>query len=269
MLNKTALITGASAGIGKAFATKFAQEGWGLVVTARRKPQLEELAQQLREQYKTKVTIIVADLADPDAPEKIHQDIVDQGIQVDALINNAGYGVPGYYINTDWQQQKDFIQVLVTAVSHLCHLFLPGMVERGYGRIINVSSVNGLLPCSPGQSLYASAKTFVVSLSNTLQAEANHAGVNVSALCPGLTYTEFHDVTGTRDMVSKVPKSQWMDAQSVANQAYDAVMRGDLVCTPGRAASLAALLPRFLPRKLMVNLMKKQSLKIRKVDAET
>ena len=177
-------------------------------MTAKRKPQLEELSQQLREQYNTKVTIIVADLATPDAPEKIHQDIIDQSIQVDALINNAGYGMPGYYINTDWRQQKDFIRVLVTAVSHLCHLFLPGMVERGYGRIINVSSVNGLLPCFPGQSLYASAKTFVVSLSNTLHAEAGHAGVNVSALCPGLTYTEFHDVTGTREMISKVPKSE-------------------------------------------------------------
>ena len=267
MPNKTALITGASAGIGKAFALKFAQEGWNLVVTARREPQLEELAKKLREQYKINVTIILADLANPDAPGNIYQELSDKGIQVDALINNAGYGVPGYYINTDWQQQKDFIQVLVTAVSHLCHLFLPGMVERGYGRIINVSSVNGLLPCSPGQSLYASAKTFVVSLSHTLQAEAGHAGVNVSALCPGLTYTEFHDVTGTRDMVSKLPKSQWMDAQTVANEAYDAVMRGDLVCTPGKAASMAALLPRFLSRKMIVKLMKKQSLKIRKVDA--
>jgi len=222
----------------------------------------------LKKQYNIKVTIIIADLTAPDAPEKIHQDIIDQNIQIDALINNAGYGVPGYYINTDWQQQKDFIQVLVTAVSHLCHLFLPGMVKRGYGRIINVSSINGLLPCSPGQSLYAGAKTFVVSLSNTLQAEVGHSGANVSALCPGLTYTEFHDVTGTREMVRKVPKSQWMDAQSVADQAYDAVMRGGLVCTPSKAASITALLPRFLPRKLTVNLMKKQSLKIRKIDAE-
>ena len=269
MPNKTALITGASAGIGKSFANKFAQEGWDLVVTARRKTQLEELAKTLTEQYKINVTIIVADLADPDTPIAIHKEITDKGIQIDALVNNAGYGVPGYYVNTDWQQQKDFLQVLVTAVSHLCHLFLPGMVERKYGRIINVSSVNGLLPCSPGQSLYASAKTFVVSLSHTLQAEAGHAGVNVSALCPGLTYTEFHDVTGTRDMVSKVPKSQWMEAQAVAEEAYDAVMRGDLLCTPGRSASLAALLPRFLPRKAIVSLMKKQSLKIRKVDSST
>ncbi|MBL4607531.1 MAG: SDR family NAD(P)-dependent oxidoreductase, partial [Pseudomonadales bacterium] len=228
--------------------------------------QLEELAQNMSEQYGINVTVIVADLADPEAPLDIYKELANKNIQIDALINNAGYGVPGYYVNTDWQQQKDFIQVLVTAVSHLCHLFLPAMVERGYGRIINVSSINGLLLCSPGQSLYASAKTFVVSLSHTLQAEAGHAGVNVSALCPGLTYTEFHDVTGTRDMVSKVPKSQWLDAQSVANQAYEAVMRGDLVCTPGRAASLTALLPRFLPRKLMINLMKRQSLKIRKVD---
>ncbi len=268
-MTRTALITGASAGIGKAFAIKFAQEGWNLVITARRVEQLQTLAQTLTEQYKIKVTVIAADLADVNAPQKIFDEITLKGLSVDALINNAGYGVPGYYVNTNWSQQKDFIQVLVTAVAHLCHLFLPGMIARGYGRIINVASLNGLLPCSPGQSLYASAKTFVVSLSHTLQAEAGDSGVNVCALCPGLTYTEFHDVTGTRDLVNRIPKNQWLDAQSVANAGFDAVMQGKLVCTPGRATTLTAFITRFIPRKTLVNLMKKQSLKIRKIKASS
>lgn len=266
-MRKTALITGASSGIGKAFATKFAAEGWDIIITARRAEQLKTLAQALTQQYKITATVITADLADPAAAQKIFDEVKTLGLQVDALVNNAGYGVPGYFVNTQWSQQRDFIQVLVTSVAHLCHLFLPGMIERGYGRIINVASLNGLLPCSPGQSLYASAKTFVVCLSHTLHAEAGEAGVNVCALCPGLTYTEFHDVTGTRDMVSRVPKSQWLDAQSVANAGFDAVMQGKLICTPGRSTTLTAFVSRFIPRAIMVNLMKKQSLKIRKKDA--
>ncbi|MBV1874374.1 MAG: SDR family oxidoreductase [Gammaproteobacteria bacterium] len=266
MNDKTALITGASAGIGKAFAIKFAREGWNLVITARRQPQLETLAVQLREQYKVKVTVIIANLSETDAPQEIFDEISKQAIQIDALVNNAGYGVPGYYANTSWKQQADFLQVLITSVAHLSHLFLPGMIERGYGRIINVSSLNGLLPCSPGQSLYAGAKAFVISLSHTLQAEAGDRGVNVSALCPGLTYTEFHDVTGTREMTNKVPKSQWLDADTVAEQSYDAVMRGDLLCITGRSSKIAAIAAKILPRPLMVKLMKKQSLKFRKAE---
>lgn len=265
--NKTVLITGASAGIGKAFAEKFASEGWDLVITARREKNLRELAKSLQSEFGTNVVVIPADMSNTDAPQYLYDSIISRGIHIDALVNNAGYGVPGYYVNTDWQQQKDFIQVLVTSVSHLCHLFLPGMIEQNYGRIINVSSINGLLPCSPGQSLYASAKSYVVSLSHTLQAEAGNKGVNVCALCPGLTYTEFHDVTGTRELVNKLPKNQWMDAESVASEAYDAVMKGDLVCITGRSSKVAALASKFLPRKMMVDMMKKQSGKIRKENA--
>lgn len=266
-MRKSALITGASSGIGKAFAHKFAEEGWDIIITARREEQLRTLAQTLAQQYKITATVITADLADPEAAQKIFTEVSAKGLKVDALVNNAGYGVPGYFVNTQWPQQRDFIQVLVTSVAHLCHLFLPGMIARGYGRIINVASLNGLLPCSPGQSLYASAKTFVVCLSHTLHAEASDAGVNVCALCPGLTYTEFHDVTGTRDLVSRVPKSQWLDAKSVANAGFNAVMQGKLICTPGSSTTLTAFISRFIPRTTLVNLMKKQSLKIRKKNA--
>ena len=267
MNRKTVLITGASSGIGKAFAEKFAQEGWDLVITARRQQQLEELADKLGQRYNSKITVIAADLADPQAPQAIYDEVSKLDIQIDGLVNNAGYGVPGYFISTTWKQQQDFIQVLVTSVAHLCHLFLPGMVERKYGRIINVSSLNGLIPCSPGQSLYAGAKSFGISLSHTLQAEAGEHGIKVSALCPGLTLTEFHDVTGTREMASKVHKSQWLDAASVASQGYNAVMKGELICVTGRSNKIAALVSKALPRATMIKLMKKQSLKFRKVSA--
>ena len=267
MSKKTVLITGASSGIGKAFAEKFAKEGWDIVITARRQPQLEALAEELGKRYPSKITVITADLADPQAPQALYDEVSKLGIQIDGLVNNAGYGVPGYFTSTDWQQQQDFIQVLITSVAQLCHLFLPGMTERRYGRIINVSSLNGLIPCSPGQSLYAGAKSFVVSLSHTLQAEAGEHGINVSALCPGLTYTEFHDVTGTREMANKVHKSQWLDAATVASLGYDAVMKGDLLCVTGRTNKIAATISKALPRTLMVKLMKKQSMKFRKISA--
>lgn len=267
MNKKTVLITGASSGIGKAFAEKFAKEGWNLVITARRQQHLEDLAEQLGKRYRTQITVIAADLAEPNAPQTIYDEVCKRGIHIDGLVNNAGYGVPGYFISTTWKQQQDFLQVLVTSVAQLCHLFLPGMVEQRYGRIINVSSLNGLIPCSPGQSLYAGAKSFVISLSHTLQAEAGEYGINISALCPGLTYTEFHDVTGTREMASKVHKSQWLDAATVARQGYDAVMKGELICVTGRSSKIAAVLARALPRSAMIKLMKKQSLKIRKVTA--
>ena len=263
---KTVLVTGASAGIGRAFAEQFAAQGWDVAITARRENQLQSLAEHLRGRYQCKVTVIVADLAQESAPQDIFDYLADEQIQVDALVNNAGYGVPGNYVTTDWAQQKDFIQVLVTSVAHLCHLFLPGMVERNYGRIINVSSLNGLLPCSPGQSLYASAKSFVVNLSHTLQAEAADKGVHVCALCPGFTYTEFHDVTGTRDMVSKIPESQWLDAETVAKLGYEAVMRGDPLCVTGRSSKITATLTKFLPRTTMISLLKKQSKRFRKVE---
>jgi len=262
--NKSALITGASAGIGKSFAEHFAKQGWDLVVTARRRPQLEALAKDLESRYSVKVTVIPVDMSESGAPQFLFDEVLSRGIQIDALVNNAGYGVPGDYVTTDWKQQQDFLQVLVTSVAHLCHLFLPEMVNRGYGRVINVSSINGLLPCSPGQSLYAGAKSFVVGLSHTLHAESGEYGVNVCALCPGLTYTEFHDVTGTRDMVSRVPKSQWLDSDTVARLGYEAVMRGDLLCVTGSSSKLIAFITRLLPRSTMVSLMKKQSKKIRK-----
>jgi len=263
---RTALITGASSGIGKAFAKHFAQEGWNIVITARRQAPMDILAKDLNKCYGTHVTVIVADLSDPEAPQKIYDEIKSRKIQIDGLVNNAGYGVPGYFVNTDWEQQKDFIQVLVTSVSHFCHLFLPQMIERHYGRIINVASLNGLIPCSPGQSLYSSAKSFVVSLSHTLQAEVADQGINVCALCPGFTYSEFHDVTGTRELVNKIPKKHWLDAETVAKLGFDAVMKGKALCITGRTSKINFALTKFLPRTVILNTMKKRSNHFRKAE---
>lgn len=263
---RTALITGASSGIGRALAGEFARHGWNLILTARRGGRLEELAGQLRGEHGVKVACLPADLADPAAPRHLFDAVQGRGLRVDALVNNAGYGVPGPYHKTDWAEQQAFLQVLVMAVAELTHHFLPAMIERRQGWILNVASLNALLPCSPGQSLYAGAKAFAVSLTQTLAAEVGQQGVLASSLCPGLTYSEFHDVTGTREQVSRVPKSQWLDAETVAAAGYAALMRGDLVCVPGRAPKLMALAAQVLPRATMVRLMARQSARFRRLD---
>lgn len=266
MSTKTALITGASAGIGKAFAEVFAQNGFDLVLTARREERLMELQEQLQKTHNVNVLILPADLSDPDVPQQLFDQIQSKGVVIDALVNNAGYGVPGYYHLTDWKKQQDFIQVLITAVSQLCHLYLPGMIERGYGRIINVSSLNGILPGSAGQSLYSGAKAFVIQLSQTLFLETEGTGVNVTALCPGLTYSEFHDVTGMREAVSRKSDLMWMDAETVAQQGYNAVMKGEFICVNGGVNRFLALLPKLLPRKTALRLMAKTTRDMRPVN---
>ena len=230
---RTALITGASAGIGEAFARLLAEDGYDLVLTARRLQRLQELGRELGERHGVAVTSLAADLSDPEAPRRISEQLYEAGIDVDFLINNAGYGIPETFLRVDWEKHADFLQVMVTAVCALTYQLLPGMIERGYGRIINVSSVAGLLPGSAGGTLYGAAKSFLIKFSESLWLELRGTGVQVTALCPGFTYSEFHDVSGTREQVSQIPSFAWMPARTVARQGIEAVMRNDPVYING------------------------------------
>ena len=247
---RTALITGASAGIGKAFAERFADRGFDLVLVARRADRLEELAEGLRSRHGRTVHVIAADLADPATPQRIFDQLAADSVTLDALVNNAGYGVLDTFTQTPWSQQADSIQVMVTSVAHLCHLFLPGMVERGYGRIVNVASLAAYSPEVPG-NLYGAIKIFVVRMTRSLQLELVGSGVNVTALCPGFTHSEFHDVVGNRSAVSRLPKLLWMDAETVAHQGYDAVMKGRTVAVNGLVNWLLALGFSLMPERLI------------------
>jgi hypothetical protein len=244
---RTALVTGASAGIGAALARVFAAHGFDLVLTARREDRLRALADELRRAYGRQVHVIVADLADPAAPARVHDEVTRAGITVDALINNAGYGMTGGFLDSKWDQHRDFVQVMVTAVADLCHRFLPGMIDRRRGWIINVASVAGLVPGSAGHTLYGASKSLLVKFSQSLGLEMMRHDVHVTALCPGFTFSEFHDVSGIRQQVSQLPGWMWMDADTVARQAYDAVMRGDLVYINGRVNRAIVLLARYTP----------------------
>ena len=259
-----ALITGASAGIGAAFARELAARGSHLILTARRVNRLNELAQSLRAMHAIHVEVIPCDLADRDAPRLLREQIEQRGLLVDTLINNAGYGLTGYFLSQSWAAQSDFLQVLVTAPTELCHRFLPGMLQRQHGRIINVASLAGHIPGSAGQTLYAGAKSYLIKLSQALHLEYGHQGIHTCALCPGFTYSEFHDVTGSREMMSKLPKKLWMDAQTVVRQGLAAVDRGEAVYINGRVNRLIKTALKLMPDRLALQLIGRQSRRIRK-----
>lgn len=263
-LGRVALVTGASAGIGRAFADVLAQEGFDLVLTARRADRLHALARDLASRHHVAVHVIVEDLAQSGAAARIVDELAARGLAVDVLVNNAGYGVPGSFRSTPWSQQADFLQVLVVAVAELTHRLLPGMVERGWGRVINVASLAGLMPAVAGHTQYAASKAFVVRFSQALAHEVRDDGVHVTAVCPGFTLSEFHDVTGTRAQVNQMPRFMWMDAPTVARQGYDAAMRGDVIYVNGRINRALALAGRLLPR-LVTGLMQRNAGKFRKV----
>jgi hypothetical protein len=262
---KTALITGASAGIGAALARVFAANGFDLVLTARRAERLETLAAELRAAHGRTVHVIVADLADPGAPSRIFDEVARSGLVIDALVNNAGYGLPGGFLHSSWNDHRDFIQVMVTSVAELCHRFAPAMAERQRGWIINVASVVGLVPGSAGHTLYGAAKSLVIRFSESLALELLPRNVNVTALCPGFTYSEFHDVNDMRAQVSRLPKWMWMDADTVARQAYDAVMRGDVVYVNGAVSKAMVVLARHTPDRLVKKFLKRFAKTFRKV----
>jgi short-subunit dehydrogenase len=264
-MRKTALVTGASAGIGKSFAELLARDGFDLVLVARRRERLEDLALAISERYGVRAHVIDADLADPAAPTRIFETLASRGIEVDVLINNAGFGVRQTFLKTPWATHAQLIQVQVTAVAHLTHLCLPGMVERGYGRILHVASLAGLLPGAPTSTLYAAAKSFLVKFAESLTAELTGKGVHVCAVCPGFTLSEFHDVMGTRSIVSKLPSALWQNAEQVAREGIDAVMRGDVVYVPGPVNRALAAIMQHLPPRAARGLMSKSGSRYRDV----
>lgn len=247
---KTALVTGASSGIGKAFAELLAQKGYALVLTARRGDRLDELAAALRQRHGVETHTIVADLAAPDASSRIVAELQQRQLTIDVLVNNAGYGVPGSYVNVAWPDHARFMQVMVTAVLDLTYRLLPAMLERRWGRVVNIASVAGMVPAPAGHTLYGASKAFLIRFSEALSAEGAPNGVHVTAVCPGFTYSEFHDVTGTRDRMNKMPAILWLDAASVAREGYDAVMRGHPVVVNGWIYRFLVWLTGVLPRSL-------------------
>jgi short-subunit dehydrogenase len=268
MKRRLCLITGASSGIGAEFARQYAALGWNLALTARRADRLEALASELTAAHGVEVQVFAEDLADPAAPVRLVAALGAKGLDVDGLVNNAGYGLPGTFFSTRWEDQSAFLQVLYTAPVELTHRLLPGMAARGFGRIINVASLAGYAAGSAGHTLYASVKAGLIKFSESIEAECaalGHTDIHCTALCPGFTWSEFHDVNGTREATNKMPKWMWMDAAPVVQAGIDAVNRGQPVVVPGAANKVLATLTRILPEPMGRAMVRAQSSRYRKL----
>jgi short-subunit dehydrogenase len=244
-----ALVTGASAGIGAEFCRQLAARGYNLVLVARREEKLQELAESLL-QFGAASRVYPLDLALTGANAKLASWLESQNIQVEFLVNNAGYGLPGHFTDSTWESHAAFIQVMVTSVCELTWHLLPAMQASKRGYIINVASLAGLVPGSAGHTLYAASKAFLVRFSESLALENHASGVRVSTLCPGFTYSEFHDVSGTRKLVSKMPSWMWMQADEVVTFGLDSVSADQplVIAVPGHVNRLIARLMRWLPQ---------------------
>lgn len=247
MTRRLVLITGGSSGIGLAFARTYAAHGWDVAVTARRAERLEKLVEEIRLRFGVEAYALPADLADPATPENLQKSLEALGRTVDGLVNNAGYGQPGGFIANALERHQAFLRVMMLAPVELTHRFLPGMIEQKFGRIINVASLAGFLPASPGETLYGPVKTFLTRFSQSLHLEMRDHGVHVSALCPGFTYSEFHEAMGNPKLSKAAPEWAWMGADEVAREGYVAAEANRAACVPGAPNKAAAALLKVLP----------------------
>ena len=246
---ETVLVTGASSGIGWELAKCFAADGSRLVLTARNTEALQSLADELRRPDKVEAFVLTADLSLPETPERIFRELQGRGIVVDVLVNNAGFGAWGKFAGLPLQRQLEMLQVNITALTQLTGLFLPGMVQRQRGGILNVASVAGFLP-GPGMAVYYATKACVLSFTEALAGELAGTHVTVTALCPGPTITNFGKVAHIDKEERKIRMAR-MSAEAVAVYGHRAFRKKRVVAVPGLQNRLLVFLTRLSPRSII------------------
>lgn len=247
--NKTVLITGASSGIGEAFAYELAKQGANLIITARSKDKLQELANKIRKDYNAEVTVLTGDLLLKETPQKLYDQIKQAGLSVDLLINNAGFGKWVNFLDESIEDYDKMLEININALVKLCHLVLPDMLKKGDCGIINVASTGALQPC-PYVATYCASKSFVLNFSEALHGEYSKRGVTITALCPGNTTTGFQLVAkaDTKGMTADTP-------ETVAKQGIASLLKNKSFKIVGTTNYLQSFLPRLLPRKMMINIV--------------
>ncbi|MBE0661247.1 MAG: SDR family oxidoreductase [Bacteroidales bacterium] len=249
-MNKTALITGASSGIGLELVKIHARHGDNLVLVARNKVKLNELKNEIEKAHKVTVHLIVKDLSVKDAALEVFNEVQSQGISIDYLINNAGFGHLGAFVGNPWEKEEQMIQLNITALVHLTKLFLPEMIARESGKIMNVGSVASFMP-GPFMAVYYATKAFVLSFSEAINNEVRDKGVSVTALCPGPTESGFQDVADMKG-IKLVEKFKMPSSKEVAEFGYKAMMKGKPVAIHGVLNRMMVASLRISPRSMVV-----------------
>ena len=256
MKNNYTLITGASSGIGLEIAACMAEKGYNLILTARRENILIKVSKDISEKYKVKVDYIAADLSDIDAPERMFNYCEENDYEVDVLVNNAGYGIPTSFHETSMEEEEKFIRVLGISVIAMTKIFLSGMIERGYGRIMIVSSVAAFSPPSSIQPLYGPIKTFMNRFSDGINLNYNHKGITSTAVCPGFTVTGFHTASGVQDEMDRVPSFMKLSATRVASEGVEATLSGKPLCIPSKTYKTLVFILKYVPESILTLLGK-------------
>jgi short-subunit dehydrogenase len=242
---RTALVTGASSGMGVDFARRLAQRGANLVLVARRRDALEAVANEMRNSYGVEVRVRPADLSDASSRDRLYGEPEEEGSNVDMLLNNAGFGLFGRFVESDWERVNQMLQVDMVALSHLTRLFTPGMIRRRWGRILLIAST-GAFQSSPTYASYSAAKSYVLSLGVALNHELRGTGVSCTVACPGVTATEFFQVSGQRQTLYQ--RMTIMPSPKVANLALKGLFAQRPLVVIGRLNAFMALSTRFIPR---------------------
>ncbi len=253
-MSKTALITGASGGIGYELALLFARDRYDCVLVARSHDKLTALAARLESEFRVKTLVLAKDLAKPSAVDEIYEEVTAASLNVDVLVNNAGFTVYGRFVETDSQTEHEMLQVNVIALTALTKLFLKGMVDRRYGRILNLASTAAFVP-GPLMAVYYASKAYVLSFSEALANELNGTGVTVTALAPGSTRTGFQERGKMEN--ARLIRGSLADAASVALAGYRGLMAGKSVVIPGLGNTLLTVVVRFSPRQVVTRVSRR------------
>ena len=252
-MRRTALITGASNGLGVEFAKIHAAKGDNLILVARAKDKMNLLKTEIEKRHNVSVHVIGRDLSEPGAPKTIYNELKAQKIQVDYLINNAGFGDFEMYEKSNWEKQLQMINLNITAVAYFTRLFLPDMIKNKYGKIMNVASTASFQP-GPTMSVYFATKAFVLSFTEAIANEVKGTGVTITALCPGATATGFKTVASLDN--SNLFKGTVATSKSVAEYGYKSMMKGKTVVIHGLMNKIMAFSVRFAPRKAVTAITK-------------
>jgi uncharacterized protein len=253
-VSSTALVTGASSGIGAAIARELASHGYAVALAARREERLQSLATELATEHSVAAEAISCDVSDAAERERLAEELRGRGRAVEVLVNNAGFGHQADFARSPRERMTEMVRVNCEAVVDLTSLFLAGMVERGRGSVINIASTASFQPL-PGSAVYAATKAFVLSFSEAVRTELRGSGVGVTAVCPGPVRTEFTDVAGMGGVEDRTPGAAWMSAEDIARHAVDGAARDKRVVVPGTINRATALAGQHSPRAVALPLI--------------